>query len=430
MRRENRSVGVVSCCCIGMVCAGLWGAAHAEGFRNPPEGAATLGRAAINIAQDDDASTVARNPANLVLLPAPQVLVGADVIHSKVQFTSALSGVTDQTEDPWKYLPYAFASMPLNKNLALGLGVDVPFGQSTVWNANGQFRYTAPTFAELRVFNINPALSAKIGDKFCIGLGADVYLSDLEMRQYVPWSQLAGPGAPDGLEKITASGAGLGGNAALTWLVTNDQRLALTYRSPVKVHYDGHFQAGNLPALMQRLALPRTDFSTAITFPASAGLGYGCQPLANLKIEADVEWIEFSRYDALDMDAGNDNPLLHPAGDPTAMSPMALPQNWKDAWTAGVSADYQVCPHWSLRAGYQFIQSPVPAATLAPTLPDDDRSVVSIGLGFQAGAHTLDLAFLHSFFHNRTTTTQLVPPFNGTYEISSEILAASYSYAF
>ena len=37
---------------------------------------------------------------------------------------------------------------------------------------------------------------------------------------------------------------------------------------------------------------------------------------------------------------------------------------------------------------------------------------------------------LNNFFQKRTIATQPVPPFNGTYEISSEVLAASYSYAF
>jgi long-chain fatty acid transport protein len=424
--------GVVVRCSRAVVALGLvWGLAalpaRSEGFRNPPAGGATLGRAAINIAQDDDASTVARNPANLALLPAAQVQVGVTLIHTKAEFTGALSGMSETTEDPWKYLPYVYAALPVSSNVVLGLGVDVPYGQSTVWSEQGQFRYTAPHFAELRVFNINPNIAMKVCEHACLAVGLDIYASDLSMKQYLMW----GAGAPDGLEKLDGSGVGLGGNAALTWLIGGDHRLALTYRSPVKVNYDGHFEVNNIPALMQQMVLPRADFSTSIAFPSTVGLGYGCKLFDNLKLEADVEWVEFSRYAELQLDADGDNPLLHPVGDPTPpTAPATLPQNWKDAWTAGVSAEWQCAADWALRAGYQYIQSPVPDSTLAPTLPDDDRSVVSVGLGYKHGAHAVDLAFLYSFFHKRTIASQPVPPYNGTYELDSQLLAASYTFSF
>lgn len=422
-----------------VVCSSRWGAAlgllfgfaaQAEGFRNPPEGAASMGRVGGDMALDNDASAVSRNPANLVLLPGPQVEVGANIIHPQIKFTSGLTGVTDETEDPWKFLPYAFASMPLKENqLALGLGVSFPFGQSTVWSKEGQFRYTAPYFAELRVMNINPALAAKVGDKLCLAVGADIYASDLEIRQYVSWANITGAPAPDGVERLEGSGVGIGGNAALTWLLTDHQRLALTYRSPVKVNYDGYMRVSNIP--LGLMALPRADFNTEITFPGSAGLGYSIQCCEKLKLEADLEWIEFNSYDDLTLDADGNNPLLHPAGDPVPpVAPKTIAQDWKNAWTAGVGAEYQLCSAAVLRLGYQFIESPIPSNTLAPTLPDDDRHVVSIGLGMKHGAHEVDVAFMQSFFRQRTISSQTMPFYNGTYDINSQIVAASYNYSF
>lgn len=404
--------------------------AHAEGFRNPPEGGASMGRVGGNIAMNDDASAVARNPANLVLMTNAQVQVGANIVHPEIEFTSALTGATDKTKDPWKFLPYAFAAMPLKDNqLALGLGVSFPFGQSTVWSQEGQFRYTAPYFAELRVMNVNPVLSAKVGDQLCLAVGADIYASDIEMRQYISWANVTGAPVPDGVERLEGSGLGLGGNAAATWLITDKQRLALTYRSPVKVNYDGYMRVSNIPLGIPALA--RSDFSTDITFPGSAGLGYSIQCCEKLKVEADVEWVEFSRYEDLTLDADGNNPLLHPAGDPVPpVAPKTIPQAWKDAWTAGVGAEYQLCSAAVLRLGYQFIESPIPENTMAPTLPDDDRHVVSVGLGLKHGAHALDVAFMQSFFRKRTISTQAMPFYNGTYDINSQIIAASYNYSF
>ena len=318
--------------------------------------------------------------------------------------------------------------MPLKNDWALGLGVDVPFGQSVNWSQDGQFRYSAPYYSELRVVNINPTLATKLGEHFCIGVGVDIYASDIELRQIVPWSQATGAPVPDGEEKLEGSGAGIGGNAAVTWLISSNQQMALTYRSPVKVKYDGHLTADNIPVMMQAMVLPRADFNTEITFPASVGLGYSIKPCDKLKLEADLEWIEFSSYNELTLDANGDNPLLHPAGDPTPpIAPLTIPQNWKDSWTAGVGAEYQLTTAWALRAGYQFIQSPIPDNTLSPTLPDGNRSVVSIGLGYKQGAHAVDLAFMQSFYPNRT---QPMPYYNGTYTINSQIIAGSYTFSF
>ena len=406
--------------------------AWAEGFRNPPEGGASMGRVGGNIALDEDASAVSRNPANLVLLPGAEVEVGANIIHSRVKFTSALSGCTDESEDPWKYLPYVFASVPLKTNqVALGLGISVPFGQSMVWDQEGQFRYTAPYFSELRVMNINPTLAVKLGDSLCLAVGADIYASDIDMRQYVSWSQVTHTPVPDGEVKLQGDGVGIGGNAALTWLIPHDQRVALTYRSPVKVKYDGHFTVDNIPAMARATALPRNDFNTEITFPASVGLGYSIQPISKLKLEADVEWIGFNSYDDLTLDANGDNPLLHPQGDPTPpTAPLTVKQDWKNAWTAGVGAEYQLFSELALRAGYLFIQSPIPDDTLAPTLPDNDRHVVSVGLGYKHSHRSVDLAFMQSFFRNRTISTQSAPYYNGTYAFNAQIMSVSYGYTF
>ncbi len=406
--------------------------AGAEGFRNPPAGAAALGRAGGKIALADDAAAIEHNPANLVNLTNAQVQVSLTAARSEVKFTSGLTGLTDKTEDPWKLLPDVFASMPLQGNkVALGLGITTPYGQSTEWSKTGQFRYTAPYFSELRLMNVNPTLAVRLSDTVSVGVGADIYVSDIDLRQNLPWSQVTGQPAPDGLVKMQGSGTGLGYNAALTWQVTEQQRLALTYRSSVTVKYSGHFAADNVPNVVQMLVAPRTDFNTEIAFPATTALGYSIQATDKLKLEADVEWIQFSRYDTLDIDASADNPLLHSKGDPTSpVAPLSIPQDWKNSWTLGVGAEYQLLPGLALRAGYIFIQTPIPDSTLAPTLPDAHRHVVSVGLGFQHERHALDVALVQSFFRDREITNNQNPVYNGTYELAAQIVAGSYSFSF
>ena len=73
MKPHKMSCVIVRFCRWGAILGLVTGfgiqSAWAEGFRNPPEGGASMGRVGGNIALDEDASAVSRNPANLVLLP-------------------------------------------------------------------------------------------------------------------------------------------------------------------------------------------------------------------------------------------------------------------------------------------------------------------------------------------------------------------------
>src|SRR5437763_17120052 len=95
----------------------------AEGFRNPPAGAFNLGRAGGRIAQIDDSSAVAQNPANLMDLEAPEFLFAPSAVYIHAKYESP-SGASAETKDPWKLLPNVFAALPFTGGrFAVGLGV-------------------------------------------------------------------------------------------------------------------------------------------------------------------------------------------------------------------------------------------------------------------------------------------------------------------
>lgn len=392
---------------------------EAGGFRNPPAGGEALGRVGGNIAQADGAATISLNPANLANLTQPQAQGAMTILYSESDYT-APTGQKATTEEPWKFLPDAYGAMPFNGGkLVAGVGITTPFGQSTEWSQDSVFRYTAPYYAELRVVNVNPSVATRLGDNVLIGGGVDIFGSDLEFKQMYPWSAVIGAAVPDGEAKFTGDGTGVGGNIGLTWNVTKRQVMAVTYRSPVKVDYDGDFKLSNVPGPMP--VSPSADFSTDITFPAVAGFGYGLNATDKLRVEADVEWIQFSSYDSLPLDVGQSRALL---------TSDSIDQDWKDSWTFGLGADLEMAKGLLLRAGYIYIQSPIPDDTLAPTLPDADRHVISAGVGYKQGSHAVDLAYAYSIFDDRTIDSDDNAAYNGTYEITSHLMAVSYSYSF
>jgi len=416
---------LLSIFCMAIASAWLCGDAVASGFRNPPEGASALGRAGGRIAFADDASAISANPANLVEIEDRQVLFSLTVPHAEVEY-SGISG-SGETRSPWKFLPNAFLVWPTSREGVVGgLGIITPYGQSTEWEKDGPFRYTAPYFVELRMLDFKPTLAFPFGENFSFGIGADLIWSDLDFRQVFPWAGLTGdPLTPDGEVKLSGDGYGLGGSAAVTWKITGNQRLALTYRSPVNVEYSGDTKLAGQPAAAGQPPMPglpgRSDFETTIRYPSVWALGYGLRLTDKVRAAVDIEWVEFSRYDRLDIDAGELSALMPAA---------TIRQDWKDAWTFGFGMDFEMSDCMILRAGYSFLESPIPDETLAPTLPDADRHAVSVGLGYRKSSHVLDMAFVWSIYEDRNVSGNQNPFYDGQYENRASILSLSYGYSF
>lgn len=414
---------------LGLVC---WGTvALANGFRNPPEGAAALGQSGGKLILTEDASAISHNPANLTKLDKAEAEVAVTLVDTETDYSSPFGSAS--TDDPWKFLPDLFVAMPFdNSTYVAGVGVTTPFGQSTVWDKDGAFHYTAPYFAEMKLMNVNPTLAAKLSDKLSVGVGVDVYWSQLDMKQILPWSMVTGSRlSPDGVIHLQGEGQGIGGNAAVEFSPVAGHTLALTYRSPVKVDYSGDTDISAFPAGAQMLGLsPSSDFDTSIEFPAVAALGYAVALSRTVRVEADVEWVEFSRYGNLALDAGNNNVLLHQPGDPNPMAPLSLRQDWQDTWNFGVGADWAIMPTVTLRAGYIFLESPVPEETLAPTLSDADQNVITVGAGYHPNRHRFDVAYGLSFIDDRNVDANQNPAYNGKYETSSQLVSLSYGYTF
>ena len=338
------------------------------------------------------------------------------------------SGQSARTEHPWKLLPNLFASTPLGQKMAVGLGITTPFGLGNEWNTDssafsrpfGTLRYTSPFKAELTTVNFNPSFAAKIHERLSFGAGVDVFWSELSLKQFYPWFLATGnPADADGVAEAKGDGVGVGGNVGLTWSVTDRQRLAVTYRYPVNIDYDGHFQLGNVPNTLGGVGF-RNAFHSNIEFPTIVAVGYGVQLTDRLRLEVDVEWLQFSNFDKL--------PFQVQAAPPGFPSEVA--QDWKDTFTAGFGGDWRLNSNWVVRGGYQFYQSPVPDHTFSPGIPDADQNVITVGLAYKHNKHTMEVAYGADFYNERRITNNQNPSFNGVYDITVHLFAFSYHYAF
>jgi long-chain fatty acid transport protein len=396
----------------------LWAlSATADGFRNPPDTAAALGEAGNHVAWVDDASAVLYNPANLVDVPSTQVQLSSMFGYSHADYSGQLG--TADTESPWGILPGFALAGPLHAtdnstDWAYGLGLHVPYGRQTHWDPDSSLRYAAPISTKLTVADLSPSLSWRVCDSVSIGAGPDFYYGQLRFRQLAPFT-------PQSRMAADMDGYGFGGNAGITWRMTESQRLALTYRSPFDMKFRGDLKTTEIPIS----ATDSCDADTTFRFPTIVALAYGVQLTDTWRIEPKAEWLQFSRYKRMSVHAGDNEALVQSIGLGDS------PQNWDDTVTLGIGTDWTFAPHWTARAGYLYLPSPIPDSTFAPTSLDVDQSIVSTGLGYSRGHHAVDLAYSLGIFDKRTVGYNQSPLYqNSTYEFEGHLIALTYTYTF
>jgi len=398
------------------VVSNIW----AEGFRNPPAGAGALGHGGDDIVWGEGPGSVAQNPANLVNLTAAQMAVEPGFVFIRSSYRSP-GGVTGTTEEPWKALPAMFAGIPIkDSRFTLGLGVTVPFGESVIWQPGGPFKYTAPYRTDLKVFNFNPTLAFRATDKISVGVGMDIAFSELKFIQLYPWF-LFGAGNPDGVARFRGEGIGLGANAGVAWQLTDRQRVAATVRTPIAIDYSGDFTISNIPAGAPPGVTSYSRFVSRIVYPTIASVGYGVKVNDKVRVETDVEWIQFSNFKSLSVNIGN-NTVLLPS--------KTINESWKNTFTAGISGDWQITPAWVLRAGYRFYQSPMRDYTYTPIIPDANQQVFTVGIGYQHNKHSVEASYGGIFYDDRNITSNQNPAYLGKYKFQVHLFACAYRYSF
>ncbi|PID46746.1 MAG: hypothetical protein CSB47_02525 [Proteobacteria bacterium] len=181
MKNYRYSVLAVSA---SLACAS--GTAMAAGFGVTVQSASGGGSSATGHAMAEDASAMWYNPALLSSVEGKQVNGGVAIIDAELKVTNTgsttpdISGrfipiVGDNQGEPGGFsaTPSIYYKQDISTNKAFGLGINIPFGVSTKYDADSFARYEA-TESRLKTVNVNPAMSWQINDKWALGAGLNV----------------------------------------------------------------------------------------------------------------------------------------------------------------------------------------------------------------------------------------------------------------
>lgn len=329
--------------------------AHSAGFQVQAITPSHFGVANAGANADvSDAGIVYHNPAGMYALGYKAWSVGLNYIHPNSRLSDVRLDVTglpagtqiDVGSTPKNLLPDAttpslFYTQPLNKSMAVGLAITVPFGSDLDYLVNTSAG-VVESVTEFKVVDFQPALSYAFSESLQVGASIHAMYAQQEVIRNTPLprSSFALKGSD------TAVGFGVGG---LYTFNSDKTRIGVNYRSKVGFRFKGQPTAQSLS-----VNLPTLGVTNWITTPSQVQLGVAHKTNGKLSFHVGithVNWRDFSSFDVGFLSPVSAVPALQLL--PTATEPF----NFRNTTSYALGVRYQMTPAWQLRMGYVWDES-------------------------------------------------------------------------
>lgn len=100
-------------------------------------------------------------------------------------------------------------------------------------------------------------------------------------------------------------------------------------------------------------------------------------------LEINPQWLNFAMFDSMDLSMTDQPP--GPG--------QSEPQEWRSAFTVGMSTDWQFTQAMTMHAGYRFYDNPVPDNIASGAFPNASQHVVAMGMTLHEGRHSVSLVY-------------------------------------
>lgn len=398
--------------------------AQAAGYALAEQSGSGLGNSYAGAAAiAEDASTIYFNPAGMTYIEGTQAAGALHLIKpsakfnndgNSVQATGRPLGSEGGDAGDLAFVPNFYFMTPITDNVKLGLGVNVPFGLKTEYDKDWLGRFQGIK-SELKTININPSLAFKVNDQLSLGFGVSAMWIQAELTSAVNL------GVVERSSTVKGDDWGFGYNLGAIYQATTDTRFGLAYRSKIDQHLKGDvkFSVSNGPT-------PNGDVNADVTLPETLSLSVFSKLNNTWDVMADATWTRWSRFQELAI-VRDSGALL-----------TRTPENWDNAMRYSLGVNYHYTDTIKLRAGLAYDQSPVSDRFRTTRIPDNDRTWLSVGAGWQATPSTkFDVGYAHIIIDdaeiddNQTTTLPLGKGrVSGDYDTSVDILSMQVTHNF
>ncbi|ENM3751485.1 outer membrane protein transport protein [Vibrio cholerae] len=371
---------------------------QAAGFQLAEYSATGLGRAyAGEAAMADNASAQWRNPAMLAYLEGTQVSAGAIYVNPNVDVEGTVNhaqlGKSHASSNDFAHdavIPNFYLSHQLNEQVALGFALGTNYGMETDLGtefAASHFGNQASVISKEANLNIAyqvlPQLSIGGGVRYVMGeghFGATAPAKNL-IRHPVTNNVMTLPKGTT-LKYMEGEDNSWGWQVGSAWQINQDHRVGFAYKSEVVMDFEGHAEGVSYGSYKPGMM--------SVTLPATAELASFHQLNDQWAIHASINWTDWSSFKEL-----------------TAVFPeksdLIKSENWEDNYRFALGTTYQYDAKLALRAGVAYDTSAVDDKNRTATIPETDRTWVSVGGSYVATPQlTLDAGFTYIFAKDAT----------------------------
>ena len=412
------------------------GYAAAAGFQLLEQNVSGLGNAyAGSAAVAENASTIFYNPAGMTQLKDREFSAGVAAIGPSFKFSDSGSNVgllagTGNGGDAgsWAYVPNAYLSAALNKDLYVGVGISAPFGLKTEYSSPWLGSAQSNSFS-VETMNLNPSIAYRVSDKVSLGGGLNWQHIDAKYKRLAAVETASGvPGSVLVKAPVVATLAGdsWGWNLGGLFTLSPATKVGVSYRSSVNQDTTGDVvTSSSIPAVN---AAKSSNVKASLKLPDTFIASATHQLDGKWQLLGDVSWTGWSSIPQLD--------LIRTSGASTGQSAQKLNTDFRDTWRFAVGANYQYSPDLKFKFGLGFDQTPVKgASTRLVSLPDNDRTELSTGAQWKlSGGSTVDVGLAYLYFSDTSIANDQTAEHRGlvqgNYTGSAWLLGVQYSVPF
>ncbi|MGB2146396.1 MAG: outer membrane protein transport protein [Vibrio toranzoniae] len=359
---------------------------QAAGFQLAEYSATGLGRAyAGEAAIADGADAQWRNPAMLTYLEGTQVSVGGiyvnpnidvkgEVNHAHPAIGTSQASSNDFADDA--IIPNLYISHRYNEKFAIGLAFGTNYGMETNlgddFNAShfGNEASVITKEANLNfAYQIVEQVSIGGGIRYVMGEGSFGATAPANNAVAVNPSTGAPISVPAGttLKYMEGDDTAWGWQVGTAWQINEDHRIGFAYKSEVELKLEGHAEGIGFKMAQGQ----RANGHMMLALPATAELASFHQLTKALALHASFNWTDWSSFEKLQAELG------------TSGSHTVKVENWEDNYRFALGATYQIDPKLALRTGIAYDTSAVSDKNRTITIPETDRTWLSVGAGYQ-----------------------------------------------